>query len=248
MCNFFKKTVFLFLSLVSISSNIYAYRQIASFHDLCAYITPDTMIVLDIDNTVMVPHEYEGSDMWFVASMKEHLDAGKHYTHALDIVLPEYARLQKTMTVRAVEPVIPDFITKWQDAGHTVVGLTNRGNPVIQDTHNLVRSLAIDFSLTAPESSFGDEFLIGEKPVVYESGIIFCTTADKGRSLVEFLRLTGIPQKIICVDDTLAKIVSVEKALTELQAELPDLEFHCFHYTHLHEYIAACKNNSPFIS
>ena len=235
-------TVYCFF-LATYLCNAQNYHELYAFRDLLPFVDKQTMIICDIDNTIMIPEEYEGSDMWFSYTMKQHQKSGHSYAEALALVLPEYARLQRTITVRPVELEIPTFIQAWQAAGIMVMGLTSRGDPVIAETGDLLTSIAIDFSLTAPKLNMNSDFMIGQQPIVYEYGVLFCAVADKGKALLRFLEKTVVPSKIIFIDDTLTKIISVTKALEQLKAQGHQFEYNCFHYRHLDAYIATLPHH-----
>jgi len=237
------KTTRLSMLCFLLLSRMHAYVETYTFKDLYSLVDSTTMVICDIDNTVMIPHQYEGSDMWFVYTMNHRIQAGDSRQIALEKVLPEYTRLQKIITVKPVEPEIPQYIQQWQSQNITVMGLTSRGGPVIQETIDLLSSLAIDFSLTAPTLSPHTSFMLNDQPIVYKQGVIFCTTTDKGEALVAFFRATHVPQKIVYIDDTHSKVVSVEKALKQLCAEGHEINYTCFHYKNLDEYIATLPKN-----
>ena len=234
----FKKDIFLFSK-----PSAQTHHEIYRFNDLIPFIDKETMVICDLDNTVMIPEKYEGSDMWFSYHMKHHQNKGSSYADALAIVLPEYARLQKIITVKPVEPEIPHHIKKWQSEGICVMGLTSRGDPVISETIDLLRSITVHFAATAPACSPQTSFIMDNTPVMYKEGILFCTVADKGTALVQFLRATNIPAKIVFVDDTLSKVISVTKALEKLKTEGHNFTYRCFHYRHLDEHIATLPKN-----
>ena len=238
-----KNNVLSYLLVLTIGiCNAHNYHELYTFSDLDSFVDEDTMVICDVDNTVMIPERYEGSDMWFSYHMKKHQKTGCSREEALAIVLPEYARLQKTITVRPVEKEIPAFIKKWQDSGIVVMGLTSRGDPVIAETGNLLASISIDFSLTAPKITLLD-YMIDKQHIIYNYGVLFCAVADKGEALTKFLEQTTIPKKIVFVDDTLTKIISVKKALDHLKAHGHKLEYSCFHYRHLDDHIATLPHN-----
>ena len=233
-------TVYCFF-LATYLCNAQNYHELYAFRDLLPFVDKQTMIICDIDNTIMIPEEYEGSDMWFSYYMESYQRAGYSYPEALALVLPEYARLQGTITVRPVEDEIPSLLKKWQSQNICVMGLTSRGDPVIRETIDLLSSISIDFSFTSPKEC--KEFFLDDKLIVYKNGVLFCEAADKGKVLASFLRITNIPRTIVFIDDTLTKILSVNKALEALKAEGKQFEYSCFHYRHLDAHIATLPHH-----
>jgi hypothetical protein len=57
------------------------------FKDISSYVSPDTLIILDIDDTILVPVQMLGCDAWFTERFYTHLQEGLSKQQALETVL-----------------------------------------------------------------------------------------------------------------------------------------------------------------
>ncbi len=193
--------------------------------------TKNTLVILDIDNTVLRPSTHLGSDEWFYAMVGKKEQQGMNHQDAIDHVLPTLIYLQDTITVVPVEPDTVPIINKIQNNNITVIALTARSLDLAHRTVQQIHSLGIDLSSNLPHEcpiQYGDG-----KPALYIDGIIFVGNHDKGEVLAHWLsQINYTPTKVIFIDDKLKNVTSVEKAM-----RAKHIPFIGIRYSHLDEYI-----------
>lgn len=214
--NPFKKLISLIILLTSFST-FAEIRETSSMNDITSLLTPGTIIIFDLDNTVLEAQQTLGTDQFFSFLVKKAESNGLSNAAAKDWALEQSFSIQPLTEVRAVEKVTPHLIEQLQRENYTIFALTARPVAWAMGTLGQVSSLGINFSLTAPQAS--DTFLKQMK-----NGIFFLPPkAEKGPTLVNFLKENNLhPQQVIFIDDKLANVQSVEAAL---QAEnIPHIE------------------------
>jgi FMN phosphatase YigB (HAD superfamily) len=188
------------------------------FSSIFHYLKPqdlhkNTLVVLDIDNTIARTPTDLGSDQWFYA-MSKRLTAEKGMAEqdAMNMILPTVYHIQKNTHLVPVEPDTVSIINQLHDHGVTVIGLTARSLGIHQRTVEQLKALGIHFSNTTPHQFYMKD--CDGQPGLFCDGIIFSGHCDKGELLNEWLTTIGYhPKKVIFVDDKMKNIHSVERAL-----------------------------------
>ncbi len=193
---------------------IAAPEELLHMRDLERAIVPGTLVVFDVDNTLIEPKQMLGSDQWFYALVEqigadEHLDEDR----AVDRAMKIWNAVQADIEVRAVEADTPALIRALARRHVPMLALTARTFDVADVTTRQLRSVGIDFAKTAiaPDlelSSASSARLIDGIGYVGEK-------SSKGQVLVEILRRTGLrPQRVVFVDDKAKHATSVSEALS----------------------------------
>ncbi len=187
--------------------------EIRAFKQILPYIRAQSLIVLDLDNTIIEPHQTLGSDEWFTHSIHLHLQAGKDSQTAVHLTAQDWLKVQHSAPMKPVEPETPALIRSIQKAGHFVLGLTARTHEIAPRTIEQLRDISIDF-LINPVSSNTLQF-DPETETTHHAGIIFVTgPIQKGHALTKFFDHQKLkPEHVIFVDDKQHHAVSVENAL-----------------------------------
>src|SRR5687768_857421 len=92
------------------------------FADLLQYIKPNSLILLDIDDTLMEPLQTLGSDRWFQWRISVYKKKGMEPQLALDTALMEWVAVQSLTKVKVVEPGNDKIVKRIQDEGFHVMG------------------------------------------------------------------------------------------------------------------------------
>lgn len=148
----------------------------SSIESVYQYITDNTMVLFDIDETVMrterLPDQL-GSGKWLAKLIRHAIDEHE-FTHAdiEQVILPHYYALQQTEPVVPVEDKTVQVIHNLQARNIPVMALTARRMEVMEATLRNVRSMGIDFSATAPVKETMS-FSINH-PNIFINGIMFC--------------------------------------------------------------------------
>lgn len=185
--------------------------------DILSHIEPEemnprTLVMFDIDNTIIAPKTDLGSDQWFYAMVAHGLKRGLTEQQAVDEILPVYAQIINQTPFYPVEPDTTSVIKELQDKGVSVIALTARSLDLAHRTVEHLHDAEIHFTKTDPHEcpiQYGSG-----KPALYIEGIIFSGNYPKGEVLLGWLnQIHYKPKKIIFIDDKLKNVKSVESAV-----------------------------------
>ncbi len=185
--------------------NVYDYLNPSDY-------TKDTLVIFDLDNTLIHPPTDLGSDQWFYAMCKKLEERGMSPQEAINLFLPTFFNIMDHTWMIPTEPDTVSVINNLLTKGVTVLGLTARSIEMHPRTIEQLEHLGIFFSPIKDHA-----FTIKEckgKEGLYANGIIFSGNCDKGELLNRWLNIVEYhPKKVIFVDDKLKNIRSVETAL-----------------------------------
>jgi len=176
----------------------------------------DTLVLFDIDNTLVSPKGVVGTDQWFSYLLQQKMNEGHEVNKALDIILPFYRTVQNVVSEHLAEPIIPDLLNYLRDHAISTLALTARGYGISDRTIEQLEEAGVPL----PFTEFVDKplDLMFNSLVSYKQGIIFCEGGrnDKGQVLFSIMDMVGFkPKKIIFVDDKYSNLLSLEKACVE---------------------------------
>ncbi len=178
------------------------------FSELLNHLKPNTLVVLDIDDTILVPAQTLGSDVWFVHQLKKYLTTNSP-DDALDKALAEWEAIRHLTQMKVVEEGTPDIIKELQNKNITVMGLTTQGLALATRTVNQLRDVGVDLSLTAPSKE--DHYFINKHGVLYRQGILFTSGTPKGTALTTLLNTIQFhPDHIVFINDKLTHLRDLE--------------------------------------
>ena len=175
----YKQIIFIFLC---ITQTIFCahYYEANCFADILQYIKSPkkTLVVCDIDNTLIEPAILTGSDQWFYAVVEQEKKHNRTDKNIYDRLLPLYFTLQHTIPLKTIELETPAILNILQSQGVHLVALTVRSIPIAHVTVDTLAQLAINFSSSFPlfSNHLSDSTFL--------NGIIFCQR--KGAALTEF--------------------------------------------------------------
>ncbi len=187
--------------------------EIHSFEKIITHIQPNTLLVLDLDNTVIEPHQTLGGDEWFSDLIRQNLDIEKNRVAAVEAAAKDWMSVQLLAPMKPVEANTPSLIRKVQAAGNLVIGLTARSEALAERTVEQLHELGICF-MSNPVSR-RNAYLDRENGLRYHEGILFVgERTTKGEALLKFLdHHKFAPPHVIFVDDRRPYTESVESAL-----------------------------------
>ncbi len=177
----------------------------------------NTLVLLDLDNTVLSYRHTLGTDQWVDFDYNELIKSGATISDAWDEVLKYYFELVPNIhpeDVYAVELETPQHIRNLQAKSFKVLALTSRGDILQNETVTQLEQFDIDFN----QGSFKDKqkkFPFGIESVLY-NGMILAGGKDKGKCLLEVLDVKQLPQTIIMYDDKLSNLQKVRSAIKTL--------------------------------
>jgi phosphoserine phosphatase len=185
-------------------------REIRSMAEIEPFIDDGTLLVFDLDNTLIEPVGNLGSDQWFHFLVRkftevDRLDEKEAAARAMKL----WNKAQWLVEVKAVEPLTPNLIRRQQDRGIKTMGLTAREPEIAGRTLELLERVGVRLGRSTVHDA---ERKAGGG--LFKQGVLFVGEGrDKGDELVKFLReIRYAPAKVLFVDDRLDHVVNVEKA------------------------------------
>lgn len=181
------------------------------------YSAEKTLLVFDIDNTLLTSGTRLGGDIWYQwqtgklaikPSAEEKVPC--LYENAITM-LYELSPMQLT------EPQLPKLMAQWQQK-HTTFALTSRAPDTEYATLRELNRNGINFS-TSSLTVKGEKMPLDERGKLkrswrYTNGVFFSSGQDKGQILDFLLNKTGQQyDAIIFVDDSISNIEAMKKML-----------------------------------
>lgn len=183
------------------------------FQEIIHYIHPETLVVVDIDDTLLIPSQTLGTDVWFSSRLEHYQQIKKDRLLALDRALADWEAVRHLTNVRIVEEGTDQIIYEMQKNNTALMGLTAQGLALATRTIMQLQSLSIDLSKTAP-SSHDYYFMNGRTGALYRQGILFASGTSKGEALVKFFDAIGYsPKCVVFVDDRKSNLEDVKKSV-----------------------------------
>lgn len=194
--------------------------EVQNFKELLTHIKKESLILLDIDDTLMIPIQMMGSDVWFQHRWDKYQKEGLSQSDALEKSLAEWNAVRHVTEMEVVEPGIQELVGKMQKEGFTVMGLTTQGLALATRTSQQLRALGIDLIRTAP-SKDGLYLNIHKHGVLFREGILFTSGTPKGKSLFALLEAIGhTPKHLVFLNDKQSHLRDVEQ-----EAEIKGVDY-----------------------
>lgn len=185
--------------------------EVSHFSELPHYVTPETLVILDIDDTLLLPAQSLGCDAWFTARLKA-LQATHSPEQALDKALAEWEAIRHLTQMNLVEEETAAIVGALQEKNTPVMGLTTQGLALATRTINQLAAVHIDLTKTAPSKE--DHYFINEHGVLYRRGLLFTSGTKKGAALTKLLTLLKYqPKHIVFINDKATHLQDVETGL-----------------------------------
>lgn len=191
--------------------------ETSQFHDILAhleYAAPDkTLVVFDIDNTLLEASQHLGSVAWadyLISNMKS---KGIDHKKAQEIENVFWMIVHPHIQVQAVDPNTSQVIQEIQNRTITILGLTARTPDEFGYTFKQLRSIGIDLT-NQKQLPLSDQQILLDARASYQEGVLFSTPYNKkSEVLYAFLENNHIePECIIFVDDKHHHVVDVQRA------------------------------------
>ena len=190
-------------------------REITNLRQITPELRAGTLLVLDLDNTLIEPEGNLGSDQWFYFLVRkfrarDSMCAAEAERQAME----EWNRVQPSLRIRAVEADTARIIREAQDRGFVTLGLTARTPDIAPTTFAQLRKIGVRLDRrTVPAREFA---LSGAHPILFRQGVLFVGEGNKkGRILMDFLKRTGArPTQVIFVDDKRRHVTDVDREMS----------------------------------
>lgn len=196
-------------------------REIQSMAEIASELRPTTLLVLDIDNTLVEPVGNIGSDQWYYYLLKAYRRDGLDAAAAEAKAGETWTRTLATVRVKPVEDLTPILVRAQQKRGLKVLALTARGAEDAEATFAQLQAIGLDLT----GSAVRQDDLKTELNGLYTRGVFFVGEGpDKGKTLVAFLEKIGLrPTRVVFADDKPHHAKNVDAALTA--AGIPCVSF-----------------------
>ena len=198
------------LSLCS-SAPLKAHHEIYTLKEIANFLPTNksTLVVFDIDNTLLQPKTDLGSVQWFCHQHQEFVALGLTSAEAAKQILPLFFHINHTIDLIPIESTLVDDITHIKNNCERTLCLTARPLPLAERTLQQLQKNALCFHV--PEL---DEFVFNLNSVsLYKQGCLFCGLNCKGDVLLAFLKAINYhPDVIIFIDDKEANLEAIETA------------------------------------
>lgn len=210
--------------------------EASHFSDLQRHASKNTLIILDIDDTLLIPVQMLGCDEWFLTRLAHYQEEGKDKTQSLEKSLAEWEAVRHLTKMEIVEPGTDEIIAQFQEKGYQVMGLTTQGLSLATRTHQQLKQNNINLSLTALSQE--DCYLnIDGHGVLFRNGILFTSGMHKGKALFSLLsQIQYSPKQIVFINDKASHLMSIE-----VMAEENGIEFIGLRYNYSDSRKAAFK-------
>ena len=190
------------------------FHEIHSLEEIERYIEEDTLVLLDLDQTVYYIKEHFGSPEWFYLQIDQGLQSGDADRNSvISNFYPTFAKAQKVCPGILINSTTPSFIKRLQKRGVPIMGLTHRQPYLSIATLKQLDSMGIDFRKNLPFSkSFQLEY--PHNPTLFHGVLFVADYNDKGEVFMLFFdRLEKTPKQILFVNDKLHNLESLQRAL-----------------------------------
>jgi len=114
--------------------------------DILPYITQETLIVFDLDDTVFRMPCMLGNDAWFQHHVDTKLTKGLTYNESTQEVLLTYLLLQYFSELELIDEKTPELISDLQRQQLPVMALTTRCLALAEHTKKELRRLGVHFT------------------------------------------------------------------------------------------------------
>ncbi|MFZ4099485.1 MAG: DUF2608 domain-containing protein [Chlamydiia bacterium] len=175
--------------------------ELSHFADLTKHVDRRTLVLLDIDDTILRPRQMLGSDEWFDQQLQRQNRVSASFEEALVKTRTQWEAIRMVSHMELVEPETADVIATLQDAGHCIMGLTTQGFTLATCTSRQLAGHGIDLTKSAPTKS-EHYFLNPRHGVLFRDGILFTGGTHKGKALFHWLDHLGlIPESLTFAND-----------------------------------------------
>ena len=226
----------IFIFLMLIFTNLFGkVIEIKNIKEVKKEIKKYSLVIFDLDNTIMEPVQHLGSDQWFFHRIKHHEKNGLDFKESLERTLHEWYEIQAITKVKLVEKDIKNLIENLQKDNIAIMGLTTRDVDFSLAALKQLKSL--DISLD--KSSLHKQNIFFENGILYKNGILFANGMNKGHVLDQFFKkIDFLPKSVVFIDDKLKHLTEVENFCKKV-----DVKFLGFRYGYLDEKVKNFDKN-----
>lgn len=217
----FMKKILPLIMFLAVNSSA-AMSELASYNDLdLNLIDKDTLVVFDIDNTLIRQNSLIGTHQWGDHIRDSAIKKGISPSKAAEMQHAAFASVQPYVQVVKVEDDIDIVLKHLQKNRISHFALTARVPELKNVTFKQLQSLNLQFEKSFPEQK--------NKAVVkdfYYKGLIFSGSTPKGEILKTIMQNSQRQyKKVIFIDDRKYNLDSIESSLQDDPIELITLRY-----------------------
>lgn len=218
-------TIFLTTALTCLSSIDAEIIEIQNFRQLASHVTPNTLVLVDIDDTLLIPSQMLGCDEWFLYRWNKYQSEGLSVSESLEKSLAVWEGVRHLTKMDLVEEGNEAVLKELQDQGHCIMGLTSQGLALATRTSLQLKEHNIDFSNSCPFSQ--DYYMqLSGHGILYRNGILFTSGRSKGESLFKLCEGFGyMPQRIVFINDKATHLADIEGTAKQKGVEFIGLRY-----------------------
>ena len=124
--------------------------EIQNFEEIISHVREDSIILLDIDVTLLIPKQMLGCDEWFCAQLKKNAAEGMPLDILLDKTVAQWELIRHITEMDIVEPGTKEIVELLQESGNPVMGLTTQGFTLSRKTVHHLHEQQIFLEKSAP--------------------------------------------------------------------------------------------------
>ncbi|BDC34207.1 hypothetical protein Noda2021_01650 [Candidatus Dependentiae bacterium Noda2021] len=197
--------------------HIYTIKEVIEHINECK-----TLVVFDIDNTLLHPKTDLGSDQWFTHLVHHHVSKGCDIEKAINQVLPVYRHVNHHIDLIPTEPDLADTVAIIKEKSDMVMCLTARSMPLAEVTHAQLQKNNLHFHVP---------YVITHQPQLkhpwlHLHGVVYGGNNNKGEVLFAFLESVQYhPERVIIIDDKEKNLQAIKTACEQRSIECIALRY-----------------------
>lgn len=172
--------------------------------DILQYVTPQSLVIFDIDNTLIEPVQTFGSHAWFMHIKKTFKKQGLPEKEAMMKASAALLRIQDDLSFKMVEPDTIRVIEILKNNAITTMAMTSRCANFARRTYDQLKLFNITFS---PNFICNTHVRLGDISCWIEGILYTGDERSKGESIMLlFEKIAYIPQHVLFIDDSIGHI------------------------------------------
>lgn len=191
--------------------------EIKNLRDIKSHIdSKKTLIVFDIDNTLLATVGHLGSVAWGDYVAKDLESKGISKEEAQEVVSVFWRAVQPYIHVKAVDSEVSQIIHEIQAGKIDVMCLTARTPLELSYTLKQLGNIGVNIHATAPVKEFIEINTLNRK-ACYSQGILFATPFNKkSQVFIAFIKKSNLSyERVVFVDDKLHHVLDMKEALAQ---------------------------------